>query len=100
LSHARALGLFKLSNSGYGGAKQLDRKLDACRTEGELPDNSISGLADFGVLYENALRMRILPLDVRSVLFILLAAVLPFAPLIFLAMPADEVLRALKDLML
>ncbi len=57
--------------------------------------NAISGLSDFGVLYENARLMLPVPLELQHVVSLVLAAVLPFLPLVFLVMPAREVLRTL-----
>lgn len=90
--------LLFLSGSAHRGAGDLARKLRASR-EGELPSDAVSGLSDFGVLYENARLMRPLPLEIRHIVMLVLAAVVPFLPLIFLVMPAQEVLRTLARLL-
>jgi hypothetical protein len=99
LVRAREEKLVSLSGSGYHGAEDLEQKLLANRS-GKLPSDEISGLADFGALYENARLMRPLPLELRHVFSLVLAAVLPFFPLVFLVMPAQEVFRTLADLLL
>ncbi len=99
LVRAREEYLLFLSGSAHRGAGDLARKLRAAR-EGELPANAVSGLSDFGTLYENARLMRPVPMETQHVLGLVLAAVVPFLPLIFLVMPAGEVLRTLVRLMI
>jgi hypothetical protein len=86
-----------LTGSGYRGAVFLDRGLRASK-EGQLPADDVSGLTDFGPLFENARSMRPLPLEVRHVVALTLAAAAPFVPLLFLVVPAKEVLKALAGL--
>lgn len=95
---AREEYLVFLSDSAHRGAGDLRRKLHATQN-GELPSGAISGLSDFGVLYENARFMRPLPMEIQHVLALVLAAVAPFLPLVFLIMPAREVLRTLAKLL-
>lgn len=99
LVHARGEALVFLSGSGYSGATHLEGRLRASRS-GELPNDEISGLADFGALYENARKMKFVPLDVRHFLVVVLAALLPFLPLVLLKVPAREVLQALAKLVM
>ena len=94
---AREEYLVFLSGSAHRGAGDLKRKLDATQG-GELPSDAVSGLSDFGVLYENARFMRPVPMEMQHVLALVLAAVAPFLPLVFLIMPAREVLRTLAKL--
>lgn len=91
--------LLFLSASAHRGAGDLERKLGSDET-GELPSDAVSGLSDFGTLYENARLMRPVPLEIRHVVMLVLAAALPFLPLIFLVMPAGEVLRTLVRLVI
>jgi hypothetical protein len=42
--------------------------------------------------------MRFLPLDKRSALTLVQGALIPFVPVVLLAVPPDEVLRVLRDL--
>jgi len=95
---AREEYLLFLSGSAHRGAGDLTRKLRVAQN-GELPSNAISGLTDFGVLYENARLMRPVPIEMQHVLGLVLAAVAPFLPLVFLVMPAREVLRTLARLL-
>jgi len=99
LVRAREESLLFLSGCGYHGAQHLDRQLHSSRSEG-LPSEAISGLSDFGVLYENARGMKPVPLGWRHIIALALAAVLPFGPLIFLVMPAQEVFKTLAKLLL
>jgi hypothetical protein len=90
--------LLFLSGSAHRGAGDLADKLSSLET-GELPSDAVSGLTDFGTLYENARLMRPVPLEIRHIVMLVLAAVAPFVPLIFLVMPAGEVLRTLLKLL-
>jgi len=99
LARARYDSLLFLSGRGYEGAGELERRLRS-RSGDELPDQKISGLADYGTVCESARLMRAVPLEWRHVLVILLAAVLPFLPLAFLVMPAQEVLKTLAKLLM
>jgi hypothetical protein len=99
LVQAREEQLLLLSGSGHRGAGDLERKLRTGRT-GELPTNAISGLSDFGVLYDCARLMRPVPLETQHILALVLAAVVPFLPLILLVMPAREVMRTLAKLLM
>ena len=99
LVRAREDYLLFLSGSAHRGAGDLARKLQAAR-DGELPSDAVSGLSDFGALYENARLMRPVPMEVQHLLGLVLAAVVPFVPLIFLVMPAREVLRTLARLLI
>ncbi|MCI0603342.1 hypothetical protein L0156_10035 [bacterium] len=89
--------LLLLTGSTYNGAQDLERKLRENRT-GELP-TEISALCDMGALYENARWMKPVPLEWRHILVLLLAAILPFLPLVFLVMPAKEVFGMLLKLL-
>jgi hypothetical protein len=95
---AREEYLVFLSTNAHRGAGDLTRKLRAARN-GELPSDAVSGLSDFGALYENARLMRPVPMETQHVLGLVLAAVAPFLPLVFLVMPAREVLLTLARLL-
>ena len=99
LMRAREKNLLFLSGSAHRGAGDLERKLRAS-SEGELPADAVSGLSDFSVLYEHARLMRPVPLEMQHILALVLAAVVPFLPLIFLVVPAREVLRTLARLLI
>jgi len=97
LVRVREEQVLSLSGSAHRGAGDLARKLRASRA-GEIPTDAVSGLTDFGVLYENARLMRPVPLETQHVLALVLAAVAPFLPLVLLVMPAREVVRTLARL--
>lgn len=61
-------------------------------------DNS-SALADFSAVYANVARMSIVPINRRDVLWMLLAAAVPLAPLVFLAMSLDELAQRLASIL-
>jgi hypothetical protein len=99
LVRAREEQLPLMSASAHRGAGDLVKKLRSVQI-GELPTDAVSGLCDFGALYENARLMRPLPLELRHIAILALAAVVPFVPLVFLVMPAQEVLRTLARLVI
>ncbi len=99
LVQAREEQLFLLSGSAHRGAGDLERKLRTSQT-GELPAEAVSGLSDFSVLYENARLMKPVPLEMQHILALVLAAVTPFLPLVFVVMPAREVLQTLVRLLI
>lgn len=99
LARARYETLLFMSGQAYDGAGSLEKKLRAC-SDGALPGGDVSGLTDFGALFENARLMKPVPLEWRHVGAIVLAAAVPFVPLIFLVVPAREVLRALTHLLI
>jgi len=98
LTRAREEHLLFLSGTAHRGAGVLERKLRSSRA-GELPTDEVSGLCDFRDLYENARLMRPLPVEFQHIVALVLAAVLPFLPLILLVMPAKDVLRTLARLL-
>jgi hypothetical protein len=99
LARAREECVMFMSGSGYRAAQFLDRQLRASK-EGELPTDDVSGLADFGPLYENARLMRIVPLELRHVAYLIVCAAGPFAPLVFLVMPARDVFKVLAQMVM
>lgn len=99
LVRAREESLVFLRGTGYRGAKQLERQLRDSGSR-ELPSEEISSQADFGVLYQNARWMKPVPLELQHIFVMLLAAGLPFVPLVFLVMPAQEVFQTLVRLVM
>jgi len=99
LARARYDTLMYLSGRGFDGAGNVGKRLRG-DPGGPLPDAVISGLADFGTLFESARLMRPVPFEWRHIGVIVFAAAIAFVPLVFLAMPAQEVMRTLVKLML
>jgi hypothetical protein len=99
LSEARFDTLLFLSGRGFEGSGALDGRLRS-HPDADLPATEVSGLADYGALFENARLMRPIPLEWRHIGVLVLAAVVPFVPLVFVAMPAQQVLRTLAQLLL
>ena len=74
------------------GARSQDERL--------LGSADIQSLADLGVAYERAAKMRVLPLDRQAIVRVAVLIALPFAPLIFTAVPLNVLLgRALRQLL-
>jgi hypothetical protein len=99
LVRAREEQLVFLSGFGDRGAAYLGRRFKAGGWDDESGLAEISSLADFGALYENARVMKPLPMDRRDLVMLILVAVVPFVPLVFLVVPAREVLRTLAELL-
>lgn len=64
----------------------------------EAPD--FSATTDLFSVVANVRAMRLAPLDVRSLVPLVAAALLPFVPVLLLVMPVDEVLRNLTKLLI
>ncbi len=99
LVRAREESLVFLRGSGYRRAKHLERQLRESKSR-ELLSEEISSQADFGVLYENARWMKPVPLELQHIFVMVLAALLPFLPLVFLVIPAQEVFQAMFRLVM
>lgn len=98
LALARYEGVLFLTGRGYDGAGSVDTLLRA-QSDGALPSADISGLTDYGALFDNARLMKPVPLEWRHIGALVLAAALPFVPLVFLVMPAQDVLRTIAGLL-
>jgi hypothetical protein len=99
LALSRYEALLFLSGRGHEGAGSVDKLLRS-PSDGALPGADISGLTDYGALFENARLMKPVPLEWRHIGLLVIAAALPFLPLVFLVMPAQEVLRAIARLLI
>jgi hypothetical protein len=98
LARSRYDAILYLSGRGFEAAGAVDDLLHT--SDGPLPAEEVSGLADYGSLLDNARLMRPAPLELRHIFALVLIALLPFLPLAFLEMPAQEVLRTLVQLIL
>jgi len=99
LWQAREKSLVSLRGSGYRSAKHLERRLQDNETGGSLSEE-ISAQSDLGVLYENARSMNVVPVELQHILVMVLAALLPFLPLVFLVVPAKEVFQVILRLIM
>jgi hypothetical protein len=86
----------------YGGlAASHQRAFESKWLAGRPPDGQILGspdvssLADLAASYELVLRMRPIPIDVATVVAVLLAAVLPLLPAVATAVPLKDMLGKL-----
>lgn len=96
---ARETSLVLLRGSGYRGAEHLERQLRKGGS-GELLGEEISAQADLGELYANARWMKPVPLELQHIFVMVLAALLPFLPLVFLVIPAQEVFQVMFRLVM
>ena len=75
----------------FGGRAQDEKLLGAA---------DFQSLADLGAAHDRVARMRVLPLDRNAVVRVAVLIALPFVPLLFTAIPLNELLgRALKQLL-
>lgn len=64
----------------------------------EVPD--FSATTDLYAIVANVYAMQFAPLDLRSVVLLILATLLPFVPVVFAAAPLDDVVKAVAGLVL
>lgn len=87
-----------------GWANRMDRYLEKKLDEGDvsriLSEAEISSITDYGALLTYAREMRIVPVSNQDLLVVVGAALLPVVPLLFMAMPAQEVLEKLLVVMM
>jgi hypothetical protein len=99
LVRARETSLVLLRGSGYRGAERVERQLREGGS-GESLGEEISAQADLGELYANARWMKPVPLELQHIFVMVLAALLPFLPLVFLVIPAQEVFQVMFRLVM
>jgi hypothetical protein len=99
LRRVKEEGLLRYSALGVALTRRFERQwLNARRTGDEMLETpGHSAMADFRLNFENVQRMRVVPLDARSVLELFGSAVGPFVPLLKLFQLPDK-LRAILDL--
>ena len=64
-----------------------------------LGSPDVSSLADIAVAYEHVQRMQFIPFDKKAVLVLVTAALIPMIPLVGTAIPLQEILTKLGELM-
>jgi hypothetical protein len=91
----------------YGAlATDYTRMFDAKWVHGKTPEgqtilgsSDIQSLADLGNSFAFVREMRMVPIDKRTLLGLALAAVLPMGPVLLLAAPAEDLIRAVLKLL-
>jgi hypothetical protein len=103
LFHAKWRGTFDYGALATGAGGQFERKwftrpesIDASALE--APD--FSATTDLYQVVANVYAMGIIPLDFRNVLLLIVATLLPFVPVAFMAMPFDAILAHIAELLL
>jgi len=64
-----------------------------------LGNHDASSLADLGVSFVVVREMRLVPIDKSTLIVLAVAAALPMAPVVFIATPTDELLRAVLKML-
>lgn len=75
----------------FGGRKIDETALDA---------QDFSAATDLYQVVGNVYDMRVLPMDLKSVVLLILATLLPFLPVVLLALPMETIFSALADVLL
>ena len=73
----------------------IGEKLDSDTILGN-PD--VSSLADLGSSYERIKNMRLMPVDIRAIISVTVAASIPLAPLLLTVYPFDELLQKMLQI--
>ena len=93
----REYGLLATRYAEQFRAKWLDGR---SQDEQLLGASDIQSLADMGQAHDRVTKMRVLPLDRNAIVRVAALIALPFAPLLFTAIPLNELLgRALRQLL-
>jgi hypothetical protein len=77
--------------------KWLNRNQPADEAALEKPD--FSATTDLYSIVANVYALRLVPIDMKSVTMLAIALLLPFVPVVFLALPIEEILADLKNLL-
>ncbi len=64
-----------------------------------LEHQDFSATTDLYQVVANIYEMRLIPIDVKSLVMLVGAMLLPFVPVVLLAVPADQILTGLKGLL-
>jgi len=92
-----ALAKWEAESSLSGWASRAERSMEQGLREDDtakpLSESSISSLCDYGTLFTQARQMRLIPVSNRDLAVVVAAALLPAVPLLFVAMPATEILQ-------
>ena len=75
----------------FGGSKVDETTM-------EVPD--FSAATDLYQVVSNVYAMHLVPIDLRSVVLLVAATLLPFLPVVLLAMPMETIFSAFADLLL
>jgi hypothetical protein len=99
LIEARVLSLHAYSGLAVSHNQMFDRKWvqgDNPKGEPVLGTPEISSLADLGGAYQMLHRMKVIPFDFSDALPLILAAVIPFVPLLLTIMPLGRILELIS----
>ena len=91
------------SNTALSEGQQFERKwlhragsIDASMLEA----SDFSATTDLYQVVSNVYAMGVMPMDLRNLVILMLATLLPFAPVALIAVPLDVVLTKLSELLL
>jgi hypothetical protein len=103
LREAKHRGAFEYGALAGEVGRQFERKWLARASgvdEGALQAQDFSATTDLFQIVANMYEMRDIPLRLRPLAHLVVAALLPFVPVVLLAMPLKEVLRGLAKLLI
>jgi hypothetical protein len=93
--YARRQARLEYGGLGQRYARAFDTKwIDTPAPDEELLGTSdIQSLADLGGAFARIQEMRVIPVDWRTMIPVMISAVLPFLPILLLTMPLEEILQ-------
>jgi hypothetical protein len=103
LLRARRQGIFAYGALATGEGQQFERKwLNRARPfdEGVLEVPDFSATTDLYQVVSNVYDMGTIPLDLKDLIPLAIATLLPFVPVALMAVPLDTLLRQLANLLL
>lgn len=104
MARAKRHGLARYDALGHGLAKAFDtkwkRNAAPAASSAMLDSPHPSALADFSGVYGNIVGMSLVPVTRWHMLRMVLAALVPFVPLAFIAMPVDELAPQLVQILM
>ena len=103
VARCRFYGLLEFSALVWRHDRAFDKKwIHQPQSENHetlLGTSDVQSLADFGTGYEHVYDMRIIPLDTKAVMVVVLASVIPMLPLIGTVIPLQEILTKLGEVL-
>lgn len=99
---AKRAGLMAYGALGHAAVRAFDRRWIDGHDSGETPfleANDPSAVTDFSAVYGTLRSMSAVPLTRSNLLWIALPAALPLLPVLFFAMPVDELLKDLVSIL-
>ena len=102
LVRARATGIFEYGQLAAALGRRFEEKWIESRNRidpSALDANDFSATTDLYSVTANVRAMRLLPVDLRGLVPLVVATLLPFVPVLFMMMPVEQVIQAVIKLL-